>query len=265
MTPRKHYVDTGFGQIHVRTLDAAGAERQPPLICLHPAPFSGAYFETVMPLLNAERRVIAPDYPGYGGSTPLHEPPAIDDYARAMRETLDAFVDGPVDLLGFHSGCLVSVEFTLQARDRVRRMVLADIPYFDTDTQQKFYAQVAKPLDLNHDLESVQKAWEFCVAARKDVVPIDRALEMFVDQLKSGTRDYYCFHAAFTYDCLPSFASVDAPVVVIATESPLKDATIAAADAIEGSTLVRVEEIQSSVFEHGAQIIAPHIVEALNS
>ena len=72
----KSYLRTDAGQVHVRTLNASGSESAPALICLHPSPYSGCYFETVMPLLNDGRRVVAPDYPGYGSSYSLsnHRP-----------------------------------------------------------------------------------------------------------------------------------------------------------------------------------------------
>ena len=203
---RKAYSDTPLGQIHLRSLAARDEERHPPLLCLHPAPYSGDYFTTVMPLINRGRRIIAPDYPGYGASYRLDEPPAIGDYAQAVADAMfSGNSDGPVDLLGFHSGCLVAAELSLIAPERVRRLLLIDIPYFDADTQQKLYPQVTQPLAPGHDIDCLGKAWDFNVASRRDVVPLDRALAMFVDQLGSGSRDFYCFHAAFTYDCVARF------------------------------------------------------------
>ena len=125
LSVHKRYVDTSFGQIHARVVAAAGEESQPPLLCLHPAPASGLYFATAFPYLNAHRRIIAPDYPGYGGSDPLDEPPGIDDYAKAMLEVLDAMETADaVDVLGFHTGCLVAAELAIDQPDRIRRAAL---------------------------------------------------------------------------------------------------------------------------------------------
>lgn len=259
---RKDYVDTPNGQIHRRWLKAAGDEKHAPLVCLHPAPYSGDYFTTVMPKLNDGRRVIAPDYPGYGGSYPLEEPPAIGDYASAMLAALD---DERFDLLGFHSGCLVAVEMALLAPSRADRLLLIDVPYFDSETQRSFYAQVAKPLALSRTIDSLEKAWDFNVGNRDGIVPLDRALDMFVDQLSSGERDWFCFHAAFTYDCISRFAEVETPTTVVATESPLRAATLSAAGAIKGATLIQEPAITTSVFEQGAETISAHIRSVLGS
>ena len=264
MPIRNSYLDTDKGQVHARTLESIGDERHPPLICLHPAPYSGDYFATVMPLLNDGRRVIAPDYPGYGGSYRLDELPSIPDYANAVIDSVLAAESGqPVDLLGFHSGCLVAAEISLLATDRIRRLVLIDVPYFDAETQQQFYPKVAVPLALTRELETLGKAWDFNVASREEVVPLARAFDMFVDQLRSGTRDHYCFHAAFTYDCAARFADLSLPVTIIATQSPLSAATRAAGDALTAATFVEIDEIKTSVFEQGAPIIAREVVKAL--
>lgn len=257
---RKRYLSTDRGQIHARTLESDGEETRPPLVCLHPAPYSGAYFTTVMPLINEGRRVIAPDYPGYGGSYPLAEPPSIADYANALVDSvLEAERGRPVDLLGFHSGCLVAAEMSLIAPARVRHLLLIDIPYFDSETQQTLYGQVAGPLPLTHEFGSVKKAWDFNVASRKDIVPLDRAFAMFVDQLRSGRHDYFCFHAAFTYDCIGRFAQIQHPTTIIATRSPLTGATHAAAKALANATLTDLPDITTSVFEQGAPVIARHV------
>lgn len=258
---RKDYVDAPDGQVHRRRLESDGDVRHPALVCLHPAPYSGAYFTTVMPMLNDGRTVIAPDYPGYGGSYPLTAPPSIGDYAAAMLATID---DDRVDLLGFHSGCLVAAEMAILAPGRVRQLVLIDIPFFDPETQRKFHGQVAKPLDLSHDLDSLGKAWEFNVASREGVVPLARAFDMFVDQVSTGQRDFFCFHAAFTYACAGRFARISGPCTIIATQSPLLEPTRAAAAAVPHAAFIEEPAITTSVFEQGAETIAGHIRNVLD-
>ena len=104
---RRDYADSRLGQIHRRIKPATGSGT--PLVCLHPAPFSGIYFETIMPLLDIPGGIIAPDYPGFGGSDRIDGLPSIENFAAAMHDAIDDQT-GPVDLLGFHTGCLVAVE-----------------------------------------------------------------------------------------------------------------------------------------------------------
>jgi pimeloyl-ACP methyl ester carboxylesterase len=262
---QKAYLPGENGQVHIRSLAASSAETQAPLLCLHPAPYSGSYFESVMPMINTGRRVVAPDYPGYGNSYPLTEPPSIGDYAAAMTDAVLGAEDSPkVDLLGFHSGCLVAAEIALRAPERVRKLLLIDVPFFDRETQKNFAGKVAKPMPMSHDQSCLDKAWEFNVASRQDIVPLERAFAMFVDQISSGVHDYFCFHAAFSYDCVARFPKIAVPTTLVATRSPLLKATHVAASAIPNATLIDDESIETSVFEQGASVIAGHIRSILD-
>lgn len=261
---RKLYANTRCGQVHARLLDAAGEETGAPLVCLHPAPSSGLYFATAMPMLNSNRRVIAPDYPGYGGSDAPANPPSIADYARAILDFLDdAGVADPVDLLGFHTGCLVAAEMAHLEAKRVRRIVLCDVPYFTSDQQEAMRDKVTQPMPVSAELDSLAGPWAFNIASRINDVPLPRALELFAEHVRAGTRDYYAFAAAFSYDCVARFGSLPVDSVCLATQSGLHGPTEAAAEAIPGTSFVDVTEVRTAVFETGAEAISKRINEAL--
>lgn len=260
----KSYVGTSFGQLHVRSIGAAGAETSAPLLCLHPAPSSGLYFTTVMPLLNRGRRVIAPDYPGYGGSDALAGPPAIADYAAAMLELLETMeITGRADIFGFHTGCLVGAEMTIRDPQRIHRLVLCDVPYFDAGQRRALHDKMAQPMAISADLQSLDVPWRFDISSRIDAVPLPRAFELFTEHMRAGNKDHFAFSAAFRYDCETRFAMLDADVVLLATQSGLHEATMHAASGISSATLIDVPEITTAVFEKGAAAIAKRIDQAL--
>lgn len=214
-----------FGDIHARSLAAATPNAQPPLLCLHPSPHSGAFFDTVMPMLNAARMVIAPDYPGYGESTPTANEPSIADYANAMLDLLDALRASRVDVLGFHTGCLVGVEMALLNAARVRRLVLVDVPYFVGAERDEMYAESVKP--------------------------------------KAADQSHRGFHAAFTYPSDERLPMLTTSTRVIATQSGLLEPTRVAAAAIPNARLVERLDISRPVFADNAEMIAAEIVGAL--
>ncbi len=262
---RGFYANTPLGQVHARILDAAGADVHPPLICLHPAPSSGLYFTTVMPLLNAGRSVVAPDYPGYGGSDALPKPPSIGDYSRAMLDFLDnAGIDKPVDVLGFHTGCLVGSEMALTEPAAIRRLVLCDVPYFGPDVRPGLLETMGKPPAYDADLASIAAAWKFNVAGRVEDVPMERTIELLAEHLRAGFNDYLGFAAAFRYAPEKRLSLLECPVTVIATQSMLRDPSLAAAASIPAATLVVADEVTTAVFESGAGAIARRIVDALS-
>ena len=261
---RKAYGQTSFGQIHIREMPADGDEQRPPLVCLHPAPSSGLYFQTAMPMLNSGRRVIAPDYPGYGGSDALSEPPSIADYAQAMLECLaDLGISDPVDVLGFHTGCLVGTEMSIQQAAAIRRLVLCDVPYFSAEARQSLYEKMAVPMPISPELESIQGAWMFNVEGRVKDVPLPRTIELLAEHLRAVDHDHFGFAAAFTYPTEDQLAKIGVNTTILATQSSLHGPSLAAAELIPEVTLVDVDEVTTAVFESGAEAICKRINSAL--
>lgn len=261
---RKCYVESSVGDIHVRMI-AAKNDRAAPLFCLHPAPSSSLYFENVLPLLNEYRSVVAPDYPGYGGSAKQARARSIEEYADAMLETICGLeIEGPVDVFGFHTGCLVALEMALQAPQRIGKLVLCDVPYFTTDVQQKLRGEFTKPLPITSDLETLEGAWTFNVSNRLPDIPLSRAFDLFVEHLRGGTHDYFAFEAAFTYHCEEKFAEIGRWVDVIATQSALLEPSRAAASVLQNVRLLEALNIESPVFETGAESISKRILSVLD-
>ncbi len=257
---QKLYGQSSLGQIHARVIEADGEEQKPPLLCLHPAPSSGLYFQTAMPMLNAGRRVIAPDYPGYGGSDTLTQPPSIDDYGHAMFEFLaDIGIKGPVDILGFHTGCLVGTELAIQQAAAIRRLILCDVPYFSVDARKSLYDKMAVPTPFSAELESIKSAWTFNVENRVSDVALPRTIELLAEQLRSVDRDHYGFAAAFTYPSEERLAKITVDTTILATQSGLHGPSIAAAELIPDVTLIDVTEVTTAVFESGAKAISKRI------
>ncbi|MEM7283145.1 MAG: alpha/beta fold hydrolase [Pseudomonadota bacterium] len=260
---RNEYLETAKGQIHNRHLAANSQETQRPLLCLHPSPYSGLFFTTIMPLLNKHRRVLAPDYPGYGGSYALGNEPSIGTYAEALTEAFSS--ESEYDVLGFHTGCLVGVELAVSQATKVKNLILVDVPYFTGDTQAGLFKKMTKPLALEPDLSCLETTWDFNVTKKMGLVPMERAFDMFLENLRPGTKDYYAFHAAFSYDCEGMFGQVDVPTTVVATRSGLLDATHECAKQINQAELIDEMDITSAVFETGARRIAEIISTRLDN
>ena len=153
MRMKRAYVTTRLGQIHLRFLNPRerglpaldegrmpSLPEPPPLVCLHPFPYSGAFFETIAPLLGEQRLICAPDCPGFGGSDSPERMLSMEELATTMLEALEAsheMAGKPCDLLGFHSGCLLAVEMARLQPDRVRMPALIDVPYFTPEEQHR--------------------------------------------------------------------------------------------------------------------------------
>jgi len=253
---RKAYLDTNHGQIHARFWheETAGL----PLLCLPPAPHTGLYYSTLSEHLNYP--IIAVDYPGSGGSTPLQGKPSISDYASIIGQILSGL--GKVNLLGFHSGSLVALELARMFENYCEQIICVDIPFFDLETRQKYAAAFPdvqppeQPSDLSQSFNSTVAKW-------RENIGESRALELWVESLRAGPRYNDIFQVAFAFDAPAAFAGCERELQIIATTSSLLEGTRNAAQLCANGKLTEIPEIKSNAFETGAPIIAPVLAKIL--
>ena len=258
MTMRKGYSDGPYGQIHWRKFEPAKISA-PPLFCFHPAPFSGLAFTGIMPLLAENRVVIAPDYPGYGGSDPQAGPATIEQYAQAMIAVAeDLAPNQEFDVLGFHTGCFVVAECCLERPQSVRRAVMIDVPAFEEEQRQAFLKKLGPP-ELTPELSCLESAWMSGVVKRLESQPIARAFEMFVEQLRPGVDMNAAFGAAFSFAWEEKLPTVTTETLVIATRSPLFGPSLAAAEIIQSSSLIERTDIKRAVLDEAAVVTAAEV------
>jgi pimeloyl-ACP methyl ester carboxylesterase len=122
-------IDTPHGYVHVRSAGDGGI----PLLMLHYSPGSGLAFQHVLPMLGADRLVIAPDRLGFGMSDPAPEDVDIPMWAEATLAVIDHFGVEQFDLVGTHTGTVEALEVATAYSDRVRRVVLVSIPLFNDE------------------------------------------------------------------------------------------------------------------------------------
>ena len=263
---RKGYTDGPFGQAHWRMAEPEeGGRAAPDLYCFHPAPFSGLAYTGIMPQLAAARRVIAPDYPGYGGSDAFTLTPSINDYAKAMASVIETLSgDAPVDLLGFHTGCLVAAQCAIDDPALVRRLVLIDVPAFDDETSRKLAASNGEPPALTPELSCLSKPWESGVVKRLESQSMARAFEMFVEQLRPGAAMNAAFHAAFSYPWTERLPLVRHETMVLATKSSLLEGSRKAASLTPNAVLKERLDITRAVLDEAADKTAAEVERYLS-
>jgi pimeloyl-ACP methyl ester carboxylesterase len=96
------------------------------LFLLHGIGSNADSFAGLLPLLPADRRVIAWNAPGYGASAPLDPDwPLATDYADALAAFLDRLGLDSVTLVGHSLGTLMGAAFAAARPTRVERLILA--------------------------------------------------------------------------------------------------------------------------------------------
>jgi pimeloyl-ACP methyl ester carboxylesterase len=235
---RRSYVDGPFGQIHLRsTAPVPGAL---PLVCLHATAYSSRSFVALMQAAGWRRQLIAIDLPGYGESDAPPEPVEIAAYAEAIGCAIAATGNGPVALLGYHTGVYVGAELAIRQPDLVERLILIGIPYFQALDLALWRAKLAARHELGAALSQFDERWEFFVARRAPGVSRERGFEHFVDELKAWPNGWWAHEAMFAYDSDARLPLLRQPVLVINPDAHLAHPSRVAAGMMPGA---RVEEM----------------------
>ncbi len=103
----------------------------PPLLLVHGYGGAAWNFTALQPHLQG-RRLIVPDLPGHGGSSPLPAATTLRGFADALVPLLD----GPVDVLGHSLGGVVALRLAERQPALVRRLVIAAAAGISTSTRR---------------------------------------------------------------------------------------------------------------------------------
>ena len=103
-----------------------GEGTEDPLVLLHAFPLNGRMFEPQMATFSGYRRVVAPDYPGFGRSPRTPAQPDVHYYAEGVRHLLDRLHLERVVLGGVSMGGYVAFECMRLFPERISALVLAN-------------------------------------------------------------------------------------------------------------------------------------------
>ncbi|MEP3226186.1 MAG: alpha/beta hydrolase [Parasphingorhabdus sp.] len=254
ITMKRAFYDGPFGQVHVRIAQPDNKTQEPPLVLFHPTPYSSDYFLKFMHLMAIDRVVIAIDTPGYGDSDRPKKLQSIDGYAASAAAVLQAMGYGkessqPLDLLGYHTGCLIAVELAAQHPELVRRLILPGLPFFSGEDRGKGYKANAKPDQVLADGSHLNKKWQFAAAATTVNLPLSRAQEHFNDMMQCHPHCWEAYHGVFTYPAESRFQKVKQPVLLITNDGSLKQETEAALSFFPNAQMRHIDGVTLGGFD----------------
>lgn len=247
---RRGFVDVGDGQVHYRT---AGDGR--PLIACHACPGSAKQLEGLIGALAGRFRVIAPDMPGLGDSTPHpKEAPEAADLAQSFLAAADGLGLDRFAVYGSHTGAALATELAIAAPERVSCVVLDGMTVFTADERADMLEHYAHPFPADLDGAYLPRVFMFCRDQfvffpwyRRDrahvrgggLAPPDMVADWVLEVLKARTSYHLGYRAAFRHDGHARGALIAAPVLAMASaDDPLFAGTeAAAADLADGRFL----------------------------
>ena len=114
---------TTGGYVYYRDLGEGSGD---PVLLLHAFPLNGKMWEPQVEALSGSRRVIVPDYPGFGRSPDAPAQPDIEYYAAEVRALLDRLRLERVVLGGISMGGYVAFAALRLFPERVSALILAN-------------------------------------------------------------------------------------------------------------------------------------------
>lgn len=120
MLDHGRFVEVGGERIHLIERGSG-----PPLLLVHGFPSNAAAWSAIVPLLEAERSMVAPDMVGFGQSTRQPRRPMTGDaYADRLAALMDVLGLERIDVAGLSWGGSVVQRLAARHPERVNRLVL---------------------------------------------------------------------------------------------------------------------------------------------
>ena len=193
-----------------------------PLVLLHAFPLNGRMFEPQMEAFSGGRRVIAPDFPGFGRSPRTPAQPDVRYYAEAVGGLLDRLGLERVVLGGVSMGGYVAFGCLRLFPRRISGLVLADTrPEPDSDEIRENRKEMARRVAEEGVEVLVELQMERLLARdtlENDEEGVDRVRAMILESAPGGV--VAALGAMRTRpDSTPLLAEIQAPPLVIGGEA----------------------------------------------
>lgn len=167
-----------------------GADRPGlPLIMLHGGALTfHLSFDSLLPTLTAERKVIGIELQGHGHTADSDRPFSIRQSAQDVIALLDQLGIERADFLGYSLGGLVSTDVAVLAPDRVGRLVLA-ATHFRPTRSHAYYPEITG-LDLESPRMPTEEEGTAMIRAYEEVAPNPEGFYPSVQKYQAAVHDY---------------------------------------------------------------------------
>ena len=213
---KRAFLDTEDGQILYRI----GGEGEP-LLLLHQNTKSSDEYRELMPIFAQKRLVIAMDFLGFGDSDKPPRMYYIEDYAKTVILLLDALGIKKASILGHHTGAFVAGEVAAAYPERVNKLILSSIDYFEEQERTALYNRFSEAFQIKEDGSHLMKRWPVRLSY---VGSIELNHRCFLDELKCYGYPPYGPFAIFNYaeKSIKRFGLISCPTLILSGTEDIK-------------------------------------------
>jgi pimeloyl-ACP methyl ester carboxylesterase len=205
---------------------------------MHYCPGSSKQIEHFICRFANTRRVIAPDYPGNGDSSPARTDHIdIGFMADAVMEVVDALGIDTFDVFGVHTGARVATELAITRAERVRKVILEGFAVYSTRDKDELLDRYLPRKAPDAEATHVMWAWHFVRDTKtwfpwydrtprarlaKATLPTADALhEEFVELLKAIRTYHLTYGANFRYVMKDRVPLITQPTMIAFSEEDM--------------------------------------------
>lgn len=255
---RRQFVDTRGGQVHLRIAGSRDSTKTPVLF-LHMSPVSGRNFVPQLERIGSDRLAFAVDIPGFGESEAPPKLPTIADLADIMTDVIkDVAGNGPIDLMGDHTGAVIALDLAARYPKLIRKVALNTVPYFDTKAREERLAHSAYTPPAE-DAAHLASRWESMVRLYGPYMDMRAVETNFVEALRGGPFGHWGHHAVFSYDMDPVLPKVTQPVLVLRPKDGLEEKTLEAVPLIKDVNVIDLLDYGYGFMETQADEVAGYL------
>lgn len=224
----RRYVTSSQGNTHL--IDTGRGSGVPVLLLAEP-PGGARSRRASIELFAASRRVVAPDWPGCGGSDAFVLPERGEQWAAWIEQVADLVQFGKLDVVAYGIAGALAVAFAARAPDRVRKLVIDGLPVLDAAERMRLRKRYCPRLRVARDgshffamfhrLRDEQLQWPWfdtrAGAARRIAPELDPATlhDRLIDSLVSPDHYPDACTAALSIDVLEKASQVRAATLVL--------------------------------------------------
>ena len=259
----EHYVSRDDGRVYYSKVG-----RGEPVVLLHSVGLSGWTWRKVLPSLADRLTCYNVDMPGFDHSDIPGSKYSIHDFTQAIIDVLDCIGLKRTSIIGDHTGAMVAVDLAVTHPERVNKMVLDGLPYWNEQEGLTFFEKYFLPQLTDVASYNIPVApmltWE--EAEARSSFNVDREIWQKREEIKGKSRLWIrlCQETNTRYDTAAAGPRIKAPTLLLYGEGDMSlFGGERAWQGIKGSTLRVFQGARLGAHQHDPDEFARQALEFL--